>query len=276
MEIRIPGFTMGMMVVTAVLGIIIPAALYIYLRKKKHAEHLPFWIGGAVFVLFAMVLERAAQFGFSRLSGWADIQGNLFLYAVIGGLFAGLFEETGRLTAFTTVLKKKRGSDDTALMYGAGHGGIEAVLVLSLTMVNNLVFSLMANSGNTASLSAGGVDVTQILRELATISPWMFLVGAAERCSAVALHVSLSVLVWFAVKNKRQRFLYPAAVLIHAGVNAVAVLLAGTGMHVLLVELAVYALTGLSIWAAAIVWKKNRGGEASAEQPREDPLAPVS
>jgi uncharacterized membrane protein YhfC len=174
------------------------------------------------------------------------------------------------------VLKKKRGSDDTALMYGAGHGGIEAVLVLSLTMVNNLVFSLMANSGNTASLSAGGVDVTQILRELATISPWMFLVGAAERCSAVALHVSLSVLVWFAVKNKRQRFLYPAAVLIHAGVNAVAVLLAGTGMHVLLVELAVYALTGLSIWAAAIVWKKNRGGEASAEQPREDPLAPVS
>ncbi len=268
MEIRIPGITMAMMAVAAVLGIIIPAVLYIYLRKEKHAEHLSFWIGGAVFVVFAMVLERAVLFGVSRLSGWADIQGNLILYAVIGGLFAGVFEETGRFTAFATVLKKKRGRDETALMYGAGHGGTEAVLILSLTMVNNLVLCLMANSGNTASLSAGGADVTLILQQLATISPWMFLVGAAERVSAVALHISLSVLVWFAVKNKRRRLLYPAAVLIHAGVNAVAVLLAGTGMHVLFVELIVYALTGLSIWAAAAVWKKNRGGEASAEQPR--------
>jgi len=276
MEIRVPGTTMTMMAVAAILGIIIPAVLYIYLRKKKHVDNMPFWIGGAVFVVFAMVLERAALFGVSQLSGWEDIKGNLLLYAVIGGLFAGVFEETGRLAAFTTVLKKKRGNDANALMYGAGHGGTEAVLILSLTMVNNLVLCFMANRGNTAALSAGGTDVTQIMRDLAAISPLMFLVGVAERVSAVALHISLSVLVWFAVKNKRQRLLYPAAVLIHAGVDAVAVLLAGTGMHVLFVELAVYALTGLSICAAVAVWKRNTGGEADVEQPGEAPLSPVS
>jgi uncharacterized membrane protein YhfC len=258
MEIKIPGMTMAMMGVAGVLGLCIPVALYIFLRKKKGADHMPFWIGAAVFVVFAMLLEKTVLYFLSQTGGWKDLQGNLWLYAIVGGLFAGVFEETGRFAAMKTVLKNKRGNDANALMYGAGHGGIEVVILLSLTMINNLVLCALANSGNMALVSAGGPAVTQMVQGFATVSPLLFLLGVVERIGAVALHMSLSVLVWFAVKNRRQWFLYPAAVLIHAVADAVAVILAGSGTNMLLIECAIYAMTGLTIWAAVAVWKNNK------------------
>jgi uncharacterized membrane protein YhfC len=49
-----------------------------------------------------------------------------WLYAVLGALLAGLFEETGRFIAFKFLLKK-RTDRKTAISYGIGHGGFEAI-----------------------------------------------------------------------------------------------------------------------------------------------------
>ena len=54
------------------------------------------------------------------------------LYALYGGLAAGLFEETGRLLAFRFILKPHT-ARITALSYGIGHGGIEAFWVMGLS-----------------------------------------------------------------------------------------------------------------------------------------------
>ena len=69
------------------------------------------------------------------------IRGNIWLYALYGGLMAGLFEETGRYLAFSFALKKYRAKNVNALMYGAGHGGFEAIVIVGLTMINNIVWS---------------------------------------------------------------------------------------------------------------------------------------
>lgn len=60
---------------------------------------------------------------------------------------AGLFEETGRFLAMRYVLKKEHGNAHNALMYGAGHGGLEMFVILSLGMINNLIYSVMINLG---------------------------------------------------------------------------------------------------------------------------------
>ena len=240
------------MAASALIGIALPLVLYIYYRKKMKANHLPFWTGCVTFVLFALVLEQVMYYFLMKLPIWTTISGNLWLFGIVGGFFAGLFEETGRFVAFKTVLRKKRGNDANALMYGAGHGGVEAVILLSVTMVINVVYALQFNAGNTAAF--GSLDAAQTLLNMPS---WYFLVGAVERIAAVTIHISLSVLVWFAAKNSKRFWLFPLAILLHLLVDAVAVILSKLGVNVWIIEGSVYVLAAALVVLAIVVWKKN-------------------
>lgn len=111
------------MAVSCVAGFTIPVILIYISQKKKHADIFPFFIGCAVMLVFALILESAVhQIVFGSSTG-ETIRNNIWLYTLYVGLIAGLFEETGRFIAFKTVLRKKRDKDVNALMYGAGHSG---------------------------------------------------------------------------------------------------------------------------------------------------------
>lgn len=262
METIIPVLSIVAMVISALVGIAVPVVLYIIYRKKG-ANHLPFWIGCITFVLFALVLERLALTFVMKLPLWSAITSNLFLYGIVAGLFAGVFEETGRYLAFKTVLRKKQGNDQNALMYGAGHGGIEAVLLLSVSMVINTIFALQFNAGIDSVF--GGINEAQTLINLPF---WMLLVGAVERLAAITIHISLSVLVWFAAKNGKRFWLFPLAILLHLFVDAVAVILSGAGVNVWIIEGAVYVIAIALVFLAVAVWKKNHTSQAK-EMPAE-------
>ncbi len=249
--ITISASSIAAMAFSALIGIAIPVALYIILRRKG-ANHLPFWTGAVTFVLFAFVLEQIAYFFFMKTALWTTITANIFLYGIVGGLFAGVFEETGRFLAFKTVLRKKRGNDHNALMYGAGHGGVESVILLSAGMVINILFSLQFNAGLNSPF--GGLNEAQ---QLLNLPFWMFLVGAVERIAAVVIHVSLSVLVWFAAKNGKRFWLFPLAIFLHLLVDAVAVILSRTGVNVWIIEGVVYVLAIAFALLAVVIWKKN-------------------
>lgn len=263
MEIRIPNLTIISMALSALIGIAIPAALYVILRKKG-AKHLPFWTGAVTFVLFALVLEQLVYLALSKTGFWLTVNSNVWLLGIFGGFMAGLFEESGRFVAMKTVLRKKRGNDVNGLMYGAGHGGIEAVILLSVSMIMNVIFSLQVNAGVASSL--GGLDAA---RQLAGTPFWMMLVGAIERISAVAIHVSLSVLVWFAAKDGKKFWLFPLAILLHLLVDAVAVILSRSGVNVWIIEGVVCALAIGLVFLAVAVWKKNHVAAAEAAPAEE-------
>ena len=264
MQPLIPTLSIAAMALSALIGIAIPAILYVIYRKKG-ANHLPFWVGCITFVLFAFVLEQLANYFFMKTALWTKITSNIFALAIVGGLFAGVFEETGRYVAFKTVLRKKRGNDTNALMYGAGHGGVEAVVLLSVSMAINVIFSLQTNAGQTSAF--GGLGEAQ---QIIGIPFWTFLVGAVERISAVAIHVSLSVLVWFAAKNNKRFWLFPLAILLHLLVDAVAVILSRSGVNVWVIEGAVYVMAIAFIFLAIAVWRKNHVAQVE-ETPAEAP-----
>ena len=257
METTVSTLAIVCMGIAAIAAMIIPLGLYLYFRKKMHADRLPFWTGCAVFLVFAMGLEQAAYLLVAKLDCWLFIQSDIWLYGMVGGLFAGVFEETGRYVAFQTVLRKKRGKDVNALMYGAGHGGIEAFLLVGVTMVGNMIYAIMLNAGALDSTTGASISAA-----LSGVAPGMFLVSIVERVGAVALHLSLSVLVWFAAKNKRAFWLFPAAILLHALVDAVAVILASYVENVWLIEGVIYLMSTGCVLLAVAVWKRQHRTDA--------------
>lgn len=255
----VPISTIISMAISCLIGFAIPVVLFVYFRRKKGADILPFFIGCAVMLVFALLLESAVHRAVLPSAPGAAIQSNIWLYALYGGAMAGLFEETGRFLAFKTVLRRRQGKDANALMYGAGHGGFEAAALLGVSMINNLAYSFMINSGNAAALT-GSLPADQLtqaeaaIQGLITVPSYQFLLGGVERIFAVALQISLSVLVWFAAKEQGRWHLYPLAILIHLVVDAVAVVLSGSGMPAILVEAAVGVMAVLAAVYAGRVW----------------------
>ena len=257
----VPALSIVFMAVAMTFAFVAPFVLLFY-YKRKGAQVLPFFVGCAVFVLFALLMESLVHtLVLKVLPVGEKIVGNTLLYALYGGLMAGLFEETGRFVAFRTVLKKRQDNDRNALMYGAGHGGIECIILLGFAYVSNLIMSVMINTGMTDALTAGlsGDMLTQVqavFDTLTTTSPWTYLLAIVERCVAIVTHISLSVLVWFAAKKPGKAWLFPLAILLHAVLDGLTVILAAF-LPVYAVEACLVGMALLLALLARTVWKRN-------------------
>lgn len=249
------------MILNMILGAAIPTGLMLYLRKKYHLSVVPFWIGCAVMVLFALVLEQLIHAVFLQTPVGKAVQDNIVLMALYGGMMAGLFEECGRFLAVKYVLKKKYRDPHTALMYGAGHGGIEMFVILVFGMINNVIYSLVLNFGQAELLLApldqtGRAAVQSAFDTLAEASPLLFLASPAERLFAITGQIALSVIVWFAAVKKNRWYLLLLAVLLHLILDAAAVLLSKAGAPLVLVEAAVLAIVVFIVLCARLIWKR--------------------
>ncbi len=258
---RGPASSLVCMAVGMVFAFAAPILLLLY-YKRKGAQVLSFFVGCGVFVLFALILESLAHnLVLKGLPVGERIRGNTLLYALYGGLMAGLFEETGRFVVFRTVLRKRLDNDWNALMYGAGHGGMEAILLLGLSYASNLIMSVMINAGLADKLMTGltgamADQVQAVLHTLTTTPAWTYLLAMAERVVAIATHICLSVLVWFAAKKSGKRWLYPLAILLHAALDGVTVILAAH-VSTCAVEGCLIVAALLMVVITRAVWKKN-------------------
>lgn len=267
----VSGGTIAVIVLNMVLGAAIPVGLCVFLRKRFKCSLLSFFVGCGVMFFFALVLEQIVHMIVLALPAGKVIQGDLWLYALYGGLMAGLFEETGRLAAMKFVLKKQRENNYNALMYGAGHGGFEAFYILFFAMLNNLIYSLVLNSGKAEILlqsldPASQAALQGAFESLSTASPFLFLAAPVERLAAVTLQISLSVLVWKAAKGKGMIGWYLLAIVLHLVVDASAVLMNGYGVPVWGIEAVIWLLTLLCAFLARIVYGSFKGAGGCADR----------
>lgn len=220
-----------MMAVNAVLGIAVPVCLSVYLVRKHHARLSTILIGAGTFILFALVLESIMHQLVLKGPHGASILDNTLRYAIYGGLAAGVFEETGRFLSMKFLMKKEPSAPLPGVAYGIGHGGVEMLIIFGITMINNLVISALINSGQTDVIfSKVPVEAVEQLRsqldQLQTIGVGTLIIGIWERFSTLVLHLGLSMMVWVAVrKGGKWLWLFPAAIALHAIVDAGAVLL---------------------------------------------------
>lgn len=211
------------MVVSLILSVGLPIVLYVVLKRKTNAKFSDMLLGAVTFIIFALFLEQILHMAMNAVFG-EKLTGNLWLYALYGGAAAAVFEECGRLVAMKVFLKNQL-EQENALMYGVGHGGIEAVLIGGFACISNLATVSIINNG-TLETALAGLDEAARATSLATISQlwtlpaYMFYMAGIERLIAVFLQISLSYLVYRAVRYQRWGF-FAAAMGIHFAVDAV-------------------------------------------------------
>jgi len=202
-------------------------ALGVFVARRWKQPWGLFGIGAVTFVLsqvahipFNSTVLNAL---FTRV-GWASptSMGAMIGVAASLGLSAGVFEEGARWLMYRFWARKARRWEE-AMMIGAGHGGIEAVLVGVLVLY--ALFQALALQGTDLAsvVPADQVETARLQVEAYWAVPWYAaLLGALERLFALCLHLSLSVLV-LQVFVRRQWAWLPLAIAWHAFVDGAAV-----------------------------------------------------
>jgi len=237
MEIaKVGNAQMGLMVLGVLIFLFVPVIIAIIWTVKKKERFTTVLIGAATFLLFAIILEKPlqnilvfpGQMGLPEHAAAKFINARPVLWALIVGLFPGVFEETGRLVAFKTVLRNRK-NRETGISHGIGHGGFEVMFVLGVTYITNISYAVMINTGAfgnlIAQMAAQAPDQVEqgyaVAAQLAAFSVGDLALGVLERIFAVMFHIGASMLVFYACKDKKKFWLYPVAILIHTAMDGV-------------------------------------------------------
>lgn len=262
-------------IIACLVGIALPIGMLIFGAAKLKADIRAFLAGGAAYILFVVIIEAAFQ-GFVFSTSFGDtILENLSYMAVYDGFVAALFEETGRLLVFCTILRPLMKRDVNALMYGAGHGGVEAMVVLGFSMINNLKWTYYINTGRMDVLTSGITKdaltaVENMIREFLDTPGYLYLLGSVERIFTVAVQLALSVLVWFAVRKKNVRY-FVMAFLCHMLMTTGAEMLRMSELNPVLAQVCIGLLAAAVVFCAKWVWKKNAQSSISASDAEFSP-----
>ena len=197
--------------VTLFISLFLPVILLVvYALKNKKMGVVPAWLVGAAGFFVTQMVVRVPILSILSLQPWfIDFASNHFVaYALILGFTAGLFEVVGRYVA-AKILSKNQ-SFERGFAAGLGHGGIEAMVLVGMTYVSNLLYVGMINSGAFDGLveqtAALGVDVSSLLlvkEQLLNASPLLFYCGGYERILTMIGHTAMSLIVFYAVWKKQ-------------------------------------------------------------------------
>lgn len=213
---------------SSLLMMALPLGLGVFLYRRLKADWRVFGLGMLTFLgsqvlhlpfnnwTYLPILENLG-FGLSIPPG--SLQ--LALFAFLIGLSSGVFEETARYIVYSRWLDKARSWKD-GLMFGAGHGGVEALFIGVFALLYFLN-ALTVRNGDLSQLTPEQFENAQLFSAAYWNNPWhIYLLPLIERISAMIFHLSAALLVLQAF-TRRNILWYLAAVLMHASFNALGV-----------------------------------------------------
>lgn len=226
---------------------VFPILLGWWLRRRYGIGWGIFGAGALTFVA-SQVVHLPLNWALGLLGGGRGVAlWPLVPMALVAGLSAGICEEGARWLALRFFVKRARGWS-AALQFGAGHGGIEAILLGALVAVNFLAMLLLPTLGlERLGLPAEAAEQVQAAATAYWQSPWYLpVLSGLERVAAITVQVAMAVLVMRAVVRRQPAYLV-AAIAAHAAVDAAAVLgMAKVGP--VWTEVIVWALALLAFW----------------------------
>ncbi len=239
-----------------------PLLLGAWMRHRWRLSWLLFVAGALTFGLSQAVHLPLNQAIFALLGTpnplppWANF--------LLLGLTAGLCEESARYAAYRWVLKDLRRVRE-ALLFGAGHGGIESIVFVGL-LVGAAFMSMSAlQDFNYQAWALPGGQLTNLQAQMDAYwgQVWYApLLGAVERLFSVIFHMGMAVLVHQAVLARRPGY-WLLAIGLHTGANASALATAEAGWSPVATEGIVGLFALLSLGLVRFFWLKEKTDESS-------------
>lgn len=255
-------------------NVVFPLILGWWIIKKKETNWKLFGVGVLTFIgsqIFHLPVVNGLTRAFS--TGLLPSVGVLFapyFNAIVLGLLAGIFEETARWIGYK-LLKKKGDSFGGALTLGAGHGGIEAIIIGGSVLLS--LVSMIALKSSDAALLALPADQAALAQQQMQsfwATPWyMPLAGAIERVSALGLHIALSVMVWISISFRKPIWFW-LAVLYHAVVDGLAVIGMSFGVNVWIIEAGLVLISFSMLYLIIKTAKRMDTARAVEEEPASE------
>jgi uncharacterized membrane protein YhfC len=234
-----------------------PMGVALWWNRRSGAPMSVWGAGALVFVVSQCVLRLPWQIPLGIWLG-PHIHGSRWLslaWIAASSLTAGLFEEVGRWGGYRWIVKKER-SFRTGVMFGLGHGGIESMMLVGLSLFGTLVtYVLLASSPSLLKLPPETLD--KVVTAMSALHPGDFVASVLERVMALTFHVACSLIV-LQCFLRGSRGWVALAVLMHFVADLVAV---GGAVELKRYGTLVAETAGLPMFLVAIgviVWTKRR------------------
>ncbi len=225
-------------IITLFITLIAPVIVWIIYGVKNKGKGV--WkalaLGAAGFVLLQMIIRMPILNIVSLIPGFGTFVAEYYVvYCLILAMTAALFEVVARF-GVAKILQKKINYEQ-GVAAGLGHGGIEAILIVGMTYINNLLYAIMINSGTfaqtieaVAATDTTGMAEAQLLAIQASLveaPSYLFYLAGYERVLTVIFHTAMSLLVCYLVYKKKAVLGVGIAFVMHFLVDFIAPLING-------------------------------------------------
>ena len=241
------GLLLSIMLVQLPLMLLFPLAMGWWIRRRYGVGWAVFGAGALTFIV-SQAVHLPLNWALGLLgSGRGVGTWPLLPMAIAAGLSAGICEEGARWLGLTFAFKRVR-SWSQGLQYGAGHGGVEAIIFGLIVLVNVVaMIALRSLPPSVLGVSGAAADQLRSAAEAYWKTPWHLPVLAGlERVFAITIQIALASLVVRAVAGRQVGFL-AAAIAAHTAVDAVAVWGART-LSPIWVEVIVAGFAVAALW----------------------------
>lgn len=234
-----------------------PILLWVYLTKKFNLNISLVWAGAITFIL-SQVVHIPLNYALGLLKGGRGVAlWPLPAMALVAGLSAGICEEVARYLALKFWRKEAR-SWEEGVTFGAGHGGIESILLGSLVLTTFINMLILKGVG-LEKLGLQGENLLRAKQQLEALwsVPWYVpLLGGLERIFAITMHIAWTLLVLQSIVRSNLIWLF-YAILAHTVVDGVAVFMKVKGYSTLLMEGVIFLLA-LAALGLILVMKREK------------------
>lgn len=256
--------TLITVVITFIISGILPLVVWlVYGVKNKGKGAFTAWlIGAAGFFIMQVIIRIPILNMLALTAGFQSfVENHYVLYCVVMAFTAGLFELIGRYVVAKIMAKNL--TYERGFAAGLGHGGIEAIIIIGMTYLNNLLYIGMINSGTFDGIveqtAALGVDTTSLVGikdALIHANSAVFLLAGYERILTMILHVALSLSVCYFVSKKQDSKGILICLVCHCLVDFVAPLVNGMATEYLgnmISQTTAYIIVYVFLTAVAVV-----------------------
>lgn len=250
--------------ITLFVSLILPVVVLIVLSRKWKLNHIPsaWFLGAAGFFIPQMLIRTRLLESFAANPNFEVFAENHYiLYCLILAFTAGFFELAGRYSV-AKILKREPMTFRRSLAAGLGHGSIEAMLLIGVTYINNLIYMVMIQTGHFEYLiaqgSAAGVDISQlhaVQAALSNTSPILFLLAGFERLLTMVCHAAMSLTVCWGVWRGRPGKAMIACLVFHTLLDCTSIIqgMATPYLGSVISQNTAYVLVYILLTAAAVL-----------------------